>query len=281
MNDPKKPLTNPAMKQAMAAMKAENTPQTRNVMINEMMRSTFLVPVQVGFAGVPPKMDKNGKVQVPPNTKVSFALLGTTDKKQYFMAFTDWDELHKWRKNPAQQTMMLHFDEYASLIEKNPQVSGFVINPFGDNLRFEREMVASLKQQKDAFAKVAKEQAEKKKIHPGDKIVIVELTNYPDDLMIPVCEVLEANSQVNEAYLQMMIVNDTQKSYLMVLDAPKDNALFTAVIDAARPYLQQAKMDMNLTIAASPLGQQGIRGSEPFYSRVRGRLYELDEDEED
>ena len=36
---------------------------------------------------------------------------------------------------------------------------------------------------------------------------------------------------------------------------------------------------MNLTIAASPLGQQGIRGSEPFYSRVRGRIYEQDEED--
>lgn len=280
MKDSKTPLTNPALKQAMAAMKADNTPQTRNVMINEMMRATFLVPVQVGFARTPPKMDKNGKVTIPPNTKISFALLGTTDKKQYFMAFTDWDELHKWRKNPAQQTMMLRFDDYASMIEKNPQVSGFVINPFDENLRLEREMVASLKQQKDAFAKAAKERAQQKRINPGDKVVIVELSHYPEELLGPVCDVLEANAQVNEAYLQMMIVNDTQKSYLLVLDAPKDNELFTAVINAARPYLQQVKLDMNLTIAASPLGQQGIRGSEPFYSRVRGRIYEQEDGED-
>lgn len=279
MNDPKKPLTNPAMKKAMSAMKAENTPENRNLMVNEMMRSTFLVPVQVGFAGAPPKVDKNGKVPVPPNTKISFALLGTTDKKQYFMAFTDWDELHKWRKNPAQQTMMLHFDEYAALIDKNPQVSGFVINPFGENLRFEREVVASLKKQKDAFAKAAKERANQKGIHPGDKVVIVELSVYPEEFLGPVCDVLESNTQVNEAYLQMMIVNDTQKSYLMVLDSPKDNELFTEIIKAARPYLQKVKMDMSLTIAASPLGQQGIRGSEPFYSRVRGRIYEQDEED--
>lgn len=279
MNDSKTPLTNPAMKKAMEAMKADNTPESRNLMVNEMMRSTFLVPVQVGFAGPPPKMDKNGKVTVPPNTKISFALLGTTDKKQYFMAFTDWDELHKWRKNSAQQTMMMHFDEYAALIDKNPQVSGFVINPFGENLRFEREVVASLKKQKDAFAKAAKERAAQKSIKPGDKVVIVELSVYPEEFLGPVCDVLETNAQVNEAYLQMMIVNDTQKSYLMVLDAPKDNGLFNEIIKAARPYLQKVKMDMSLTIAASPLGQQGIRGSEPFYSRVRGRIYEQDEED--
>ena len=135
--------------------------------------------------------------------------------------------------------MMVHFDNYATLVEKNPQVSGFVINPFGENLRFERETVASLKQQKDAFAVAAgKEHASQKRINPGDKVVIVELSVYPEELMGPVCDVLEANSQVNEAYLQMMIVNDTQKSYLMVLDAPKDNDLFTKVINAAKPHIR-------------------------------------------
>ena len=52
------------------------------------------------------------------------------------------------------------------------------------------------------------------------------------------------------------------------------------MIQAAQPYLTQNKMDMRLTIAATPLGQQGVRGSEPFYSRVRGRVY-LEDDEED
>ena len=65
-----------------------------------------------------------------------------------------------------------------------------------------------------------------------------------------------------------------------LLDAPKDTELFKAVIQAAQPYLTQNKMDMRLTIAATPLGQQGVRGSEPFYSRVRGRVY-LEDDEED
>lgn len=278
-NDPKKPLTNPAMVKAIAAARETDTPETRNAVINEMLRATFLMPVQVGFDGRPPRPDKDGKVAIPKNTKVSFALLSTTDQRQYFMAFTDWDELHKWRKNPAQQTMMLRFDDYAMLLEKNEQVAGFVINPFGGNIRFERSNVAAIKRQRDAILQ-ARKRMEEKRIKPGDKVVIVELSSYPDALLGPVCDVLEQNPQVNEAYIQMMIVNDTEKSYLMVLDAPKDNELFQAVLKAAQPWLKEQKMDLRLTIAATPLGQQGARGSEPFYSRVRGRVY-LEDDKED
>lgn len=276
--DPRQPLTNPALKKAIEDARKQDTPQARSAVVNEMLRATFLVPVQVGIAGKPPKPGRDGRMPLP-QTKISFALLSTTDKRQYFVAFTDWDELHKWRKDPAQQTMMMRFDDYATLLAKNEQVAGFVIDPFSGNIRFERDNVAALKQRKDALAQ-AQQRVAAKQIKPGDKVVIVELSVYPEELLAPVCDVLEANSQVNEAYLQMMIVNDTEKSYLMVLDAPKDTELFKAVIQAAQPYLTQNKMDMRLTIAATPLGQQGVRGSEPFYSRVRGRVY-LEDDEED
>lgn len=275
--DPKKTLTNPAMKKAIEDARADNSPQNRTAVVNEMLRSTFLIPVQVGFDGAPPKPDKDGKVALPKNTKVTFPLLTSNDQTRYFMAFTDWDELHKWRKTPGQQTMMLRFDDYARLVEGNEKVSGFVINPFSGNVRFERKNIEFIKRQRDAVAQ-ARQKMEEKRIKPGDKVVIVELSNYPDALLGPVCDVLEKNAQVNEAYIQMMIVNDTDKSYLMVLDSPKDAELFRAVIAAAEPYLKEVKMDLRLTIAATPMGQQGIRGSEPFYSRVRGRIYLEDED---
>lgn len=279
LNDPKKPLTNPAMVKAIENARESDTPENRNAVVNEMLRSTFLVPVHVSFEGEAPRPDKTGKVALPKDTKISFALLSTTDKKQYFMAYTDWDELHKWRKDGTQQTMMLRFDDYAMLLERNEKVAGFVINPFGGNIRFERNNVQLIKKKRDALLQ-ARKHVEEKRIKPGDKVVIVELTKYPEELLGPVCDVLEKNAQVNEAYIQMMIVNDTEKSYLMVLDSPKDAELFKEVIHAAEPHLKECKMDMRLTIAATPLGQQGIRGSEPFYSRVRGRIY-LEDDEED
>ncbi len=42
---------------------------------------------------------------------------------------------------------------------------------------------------------------------------------------------------VGSAYLSVMIVNGEARSYLLVLDGPKDDKLFAAVAQAARPYL--------------------------------------------
>ena len=88
--DPKKPLTNPALKKAMDAARSEDTPQNRNAVVNEVLRATFLMPVQVGFDGKPPRPDKDGKVELPKNTKVSFPLLSTLSHPDACGSLSNW-----------------------------------------------------------------------------------------------------------------------------------------------------------------------------------------------
>ena len=103
----------------------------------------------------------------------------------------------------------------------------------------------------------------------------------PDALIDPVCAVLADAPGVGSAYLSVMIVNGDARSYLLVLDGPKDDKLFAAVAKAARPYLmgREKKIDLNITTSISPLGQQGMRGSEPFYRKGIGRIMDEDDDE--
>ena len=118
-------------------------------------------------------------------------------------------------------------------------------------------------------------------IHPGDKVTLVEPSILPDAMIDPVCAVLADAPGVGSAYLSVMIVNGDARSYLLVLDGPKDEKLFASVAQAARPYLlsREKKMDLNITTSISPLGQQGMQGSEPFYRKGIGRVIEEDDDE--
>ena len=120
-----------------------------------------------------------------------------------------------------------------------------------------------------------------RRIHPGDKVTLVEPSILPDAMIDPVCAVLADAPGVGSAYLSVMIVNGDARSYLLVLDGPKDDKLFAAVAKAARPYLmgREKKIDLNITTSISPLGQQGMRGSEPFYRKGIGRVIEEDDDE--
>ena len=109
----------------------------------------------------------------------------------------------------------------------------------------------------------------------------MEPSVYPDELVNPLCAELEKYPMVGAAYLQIMVINGATKSYLLVLDAPKDDALFKAAGDAVRPFLvsNEKKMNLNITISTSPLGQQGMRGSEPFYIKGQGRVDNLGDGE--
>lgn len=84
------------------------------------------------------------------DAKVQFPMLSTEDGRKFFMAFTDWTELKRWRDEENQQTFAMNFDDYAGmLLRKDAQGNispalGFVINPFGGNIVVTREMVASM-----------------------------------------------------------------------------------------------------------------------------------------
>ena len=285
-NLPKAPAFNPKVKETIAAFKENNNPKNLNNILNELVRSPLLAPAVFDLQGQPaPKPEADGRVQLPKETKISLVMVTSPEGKRYYLGFSDWDAVHEWQKaqpKAAQQIILLRFDDYANMIAKNAEASGLVINPGDNSLRLERPLIESVKKQRDEIAKaLAQQRAAVTQIKPGDKVTIVEPSVLPDELVDPICEVLAQAPGVGSAYLQIMIINDEAKSYLLVLDGPKDEKLFASVAQAARPYLlsREKKMDLNITTSISPLGQQGMQGSEPFYRKGIGRIMDEDDDE--
>lgn len=281
-NKPKMPAFNPELKKAIAVFGKENTPQNLNIVLNHLVKSPLLTPVLFDLNGAPaPKPGPDGRVQLPKNTKVSFVMVNSNEGKHYYLGFTDWEAAHAWQKKAGQgrQIVALRFDDFANMLQKNQEAAGLVLNPGENSLRLEARLITSVKKQKDSFTEMQKAR-EAAQIHPGDKVTIVEPTVLADALLDPICKVLADAPGVGSAYLQIMIVNETRKCYLLVLDGPKDDKLFAAVAQAARPYLlsREQKMDLTITTSVSPLGQQGMRGSEPFYRKGVGRVVEDDDE---
>ena len=287
-NLPKAPAFNPKVKETIAAFKENNNPKNLNNILNELVRSPLLAPAVFDLQGQPaPKPEADGRVQLPKETKISLVMVTSPEGKRYYLGFSDWDAVHEWQKQQpkaAQQIILLRFDDYANMIAKNAEASGLVINPGDNSLRLERPLIESVKKTKDEVSqKIAAQLAEQqaRRIHPGDKVTLVEPSILPDAMIDPVCAVLADAPGVGSAYLSVMIVNGDARSYLLVLDGPKDEKLFASVAQAARPYLlsREKKMDLNITTSISPLGQQGMQGSEPFYRKGIGRAIEEDDDE--
>lgn len=279
----KQPVSNPALDKAGKALRENNNPQNLNLVINEVTRSFFLIPATVNWNGSAPKPDQNGRVVLPKDTKITFSVVKSDSGKAYFPAFSCEAELRKGKFPHANQVMLLRFDDYARMLQQNEQISGFVVDPFGNNLRFESPMVASIKQQHDAAVARAKAGLRPTQVKAGDKVTLVEPSLYPDKLLDPLCETLAGIDTVAAAYLQVMLVNDTTRYYLVVLDAPRNDQMLLAVAKAAHAYLTdpERKMEINFTTSDSVLGRQGMRDSEPFYIRGKGRVDNLDEEEDE
>lgn len=120
-------ITNILLVDAISKMRADDNEETRNVVIDEtVMNGKFLMPVEV----------KEGKIQ--------FNMVTNNKKENYFLAFTDWEEMKSCMNGPDQKAMVMIFDDYAMLMKKNNQTAGFVINPFSTNLIFRKDYILEL-----------------------------------------------------------------------------------------------------------------------------------------
>ena len=111
-------ITNIMLVEAIRQLKENENPDTTNAVIDEVvMRAKFLMPVTV----------KEGKME--------FNMVTNASKQNYFVAFTDWEEMRSCISGPEQKAMIM---------KNNNQTEGFVINPFSSNLIFKRDYVKQL-----------------------------------------------------------------------------------------------------------------------------------------
>lgn len=149
-----KSVSNPMLMGAIELVKAEDTPEHKKMVSDEIVKAVYLTPAKV--TPVPPE----GETKLPQGSNVQLPVIATPNGTQFFMAFTDKAELKKWKDDEEQQTLAMSFDDYAMMMfrkdgQGNPSpVAGFVINPQGANIIVPKEMVAQY-----IAAKMAKERS--------------------------------------------------------------------------------------------------------------------------
>lgn len=160
-----KMVSNPLLIGAIEVVKAENTPEHRKLVSDQIVQGTYLCPASVTPV---PEIDDKGKVKMAEQTKIQFPVLQAPNGKHFFMAFTDKKEFDKWSGSKDSQFFAASFEDYIGLLMKKDEsgnsnnVNGFVINPYGANLIVPREMIESYANEKIAKIKAAREaQAEK------------------------------------------------------------------------------------------------------------------------
>lgn len=261
-------ITNPDLLDAIEDMQEDNNPDTVNHMIDCVMKAQFITPGRVSKPQNVAKTDENGSTVMQQETQVQFQLIENQDKEKFFPAFTDQDEKKKWEASKGTDDVIMNFDGYAQVLsEKDCEVKGFVINPFGKSVAFPKAMVMSLKQQKDERQKNSGLQQQTftadDKVQLGDP----DPDNYPIDMMASIINFLQERDDVDSAYLKMFKrEQDKKPSYLVIVDFEGDDMeeIFKGISMSASPHLdgyQLSMMPYNI-----PFAQKAVEDIEPFYS---------------
>lgn len=145
MDEQKQPITNPELLSAVERMNREGSRPSREAVLDLVISSArFLAPVTIT-----PDPDAAGSEEaLGTGTAIQFQLLPNQDGQPFFPAFTSWEELRKLCGPKNQQVLVLTFDDYAGMILRDNRAAGFVVDPFGCCLSFDRSMVGHLAQRK-------------------------------------------------------------------------------------------------------------------------------------
>ena len=167
-----KSVYNPMLIGAIELMRAEDTPEHRNMFVGELAKASFLSPAIIEPA---PEEGPEGKPVITPGSKVQFPMLTGAEGMRFFMAFTDAAEYAKWQeKNPEQKLhyFALKIDDYAAMVLRRDAKGnicpalGIAVNPFGANIIVPREMLAGIMSAKAAQAKQAASRQAADKVKP-------------------------------------------------------------------------------------------------------------------
>ncbi|MCF2661459.1 SseB family protein [Pseudoflavonifractor phocaeensis] len=146
MEDMNKPVANPELLAAVERMNRENSRESREAVLDLVITTArFLAPVTITPA---PQEQVSGQAALGQDTQIQFQLLANQEGQPFFPAFTSWEELRKLCGPKNQQTLVLTFDDYSAMVVRDVRAAGFVVDPFGASLSFDRAMVEHLVERK-------------------------------------------------------------------------------------------------------------------------------------
>ena len=253
------PITNPALVQAMDAMKQERNQKTEVTFVNHLKAARFLVPANIQTEQQA-QADASGNIQLVDQPKISFVLFNNAEGQKYFPLFTDIGELRKWQESNNHQLAALSYRDLCEFMKRNPEnnIAGAVVNPFGQNIMIPEE----------SLHKILNTEA----IAPGTQIQIGTLKEEPTELLEALKPYLAAKPEIKKAYLRVMKREDKPNpNFLLVVDTDVSGGdtaikeLFDGIAQVAKPHLRN--VELAIVPTANKFGAAALRDAGPFYEK--------------
>ena len=269
-NPNQKPITNPELVEALKALHQENTPQNQGKVLGLVVeRAVFLTPAVVTPAPQQPGQADSARKQAT----IQFQLITTKDGRPFFPAFTDAEELRKFAGQKPVQSVLLRFDDYVSLLQRNEKACGFVVNPLGLSLTLDRKTVENLAVKKKEVAQLRQQRQQQQQaaysqetIEKDTQVMVGDPDEVPQAMLDAVAQMAQGREDIRTLWLRQMIRPDGTPSLIIVVDHTGTQAeVFEAVAEAARPHFGRLPVDM--IPYGTSFAEAATEGVEPFFRR--------------
>ena len=266
-NPNQKPITNPELVEALKALHQENTPQNQGKVLGLVVeRATFLTPAVITPAPQQPDQADPKRKQAT----IQFQLITTKDGRPFFPAFTDAEELRKFAGQKPVQSVLLRFDDYVSLLQRNEKACGFVVNPLGLSLTLDRKTVENLAVKKKEVAQLRQQRQQaaysQETIEKDTQVMVGDPDEVPQAMLDAVAQMAQGREDIRTLWLRQMIRPDGTPSLIIVVDHTGTQAeVFEAVAEAARPHFGRLPVDM--IPYGTSFAEAATEGVAPFFRR--------------
>lgn len=257
---PAEEIKNPELLEAIEKMQADGSKENVDAMINEIIKAKLILPAKI--TPTTQAKTENGRTVMQQANQVQFRLLKNGNGEMFFGVFSDVEEMYKWEDTKKASKVVTDFDSLASMVmDGKSNVGGFVVNAFGKSVTFPKQMVMTIKQQRDYL------RMKNNTIESGTKIQLGEPDEYPIDLMAALINNFSTEETVNAAYLRMIKKEDGQKSYFIVVDFYGDmQETFDFINKVAKPYLDD-EIELTMMPYSMEFARNAVNGIEPFYKK--------------
>lgn len=249
--DINKPIENLVLLGLLDKLKAQFNADTEHEFFKELLSTKLLSPItQDSLQGC-----KSGESTLKEGATIKFIHLNDEKGNSYLPVFTDWNELKKWNETDGVKTLILSFEDYKTMIlENNSMFTGFVLNPFGHNIVFDKNLI---------------QQAEENMTEKteSESVMIGAPEEYPHKMIEALKDFLPSIDSVKSAYLLLMVRGEKDKSYLLVLDTDGNlNDVFRKIAKVAIKYLSKEEL-IDFVPLSQSFGKSAVEGQEPFYKK--------------
>lgn len=117
-------IDNPEFIDSIDKFIKDNSKENEVYFVREMKKAKLLVPVKF-----------------KENQTLSPVVLKNSDNKHFIISFTDRQQLNRWSKKEIDTVTWYYDDLKGVILQSDPVIEGFVINPFGHNIIIDRNTI--------------------------------------------------------------------------------------------------------------------------------------------